>query len=177
VTNYGLTPEPDFARLEAREPRSIDVTETTVDPLAAGRAKAPMAKKQRSKVTNGRRMFVEGNGWSAWARRWRDLIELHTLDLGGDPSSLSEAQRSMIKRAATIEIELEQIEGRLSEGKAADLAVYATASSHLRRLLETLGLDRKARDVTPPVIEGQALASSPWSSPMRASLSVVKEPA
>jgi hypothetical protein len=118
-------------------------------------------------VTNGRQAFVQGNGWSPWARRWRDLIELHTLDLtAGDPSVLSEAQRTMIKRVATIEIELEQIEGRLSEGKAADLATYATASSHLRRLLETLGLDRKQRDVTNGVIEGSALSEWP-TSPIR----------
>jgi hypothetical protein len=125
-------------------------------------------KRNRSKVTNGKRMFVEGHGWSPWARRWRDLIEIHSNDLSaGDPTLLSEAQRSLVKRAATLEIELEQVEGRLSMGKAQDLATYATAASHLRRIFETLGLDRKQRDVTNgAVIDGQAI--SEWSStPLR----------
>jgi hypothetical protein len=101
----------------------------------------------RSRVTNGRQLFVEADGRSPWARRLRDLIEAHIADLGG-PFVLSEAQRSLIRRASTIELELEQLEGQLSEGKAANLAIYATAAGHLRRILETLGIERRARDVT-----------------------------
>jgi hypothetical protein len=105
--------------------------------------------RQRSQVTNGKRMFVDGNGRSPWARRWRDLCELHAWDLcGGDLNSLSEAKRSLIKRAATIEIELEALEGKLSEGKEADLGTYAMAAGHLKRILETLGIERVPRDVT-----------------------------
>jgi hypothetical protein len=51
-------------------------------------------------------------------------------------------------------------------GKAQDLATYATAASHLRRIFETLGLDRKARDVTGQTIEGSAISEWP-TSPMR----------
>jgi hypothetical protein len=108
--------------------------------------------KQRSKVTNGKRMFVDGNGRSPWARRWRDLCELHARDLsGGDLDSLSEAKRSLIKRAATIEIELEAIEGKLSEGKPGDLSTYAMAAGHLKRILETLGIERVPRDISDPL--------------------------
>ncbi len=108
----------------------------------------PRPKRLRSQVTNGRRTFVEGGDErSPWARRFRDLILAHAGDLGGI-DVLSEAQRSLVRRAVTIEIQLEQLEGQLSEGKAADLAVYATASGHLRRLLETLGIERRAREVT-----------------------------
>jgi hypothetical protein len=120
-------------------------------------------KKLRSRVTNGKSQFVIGDGRGAWARRWRDLIEAHVADLGGG-AALSMAERSLIKRAATLEIELEQVEGRLSMGKATDLAVYATAASHLRRIFETLGLDRRARDVT-TIIDGSVMRSD-WS-PMR----------
>jgi hypothetical protein len=124
----------------------------------------PPAKnaRLRSKVTNGKRTFVEGDGRSPWARRWRDLIELHVADLGG-LANLSEAQRSLVKRASTIEIELEQIEGKLSEGKAQDLATYATAAAHLRRLLESLGLERRARNMGNVV---DSTAASDWS-PLR----------
>ena len=113
----------------------------------------------RSRVTNGSRSFVQGDGRSPWARRWRDLVELHVADLGG-LAALSEAQRSLVKRAATIEMELEQVEGRLSLGKAQDLATYATAAAHLRRLFETLGIERRARDMG-GVVDVASLA--PWS--------------
>ena len=97
------------------------------------------------------RIFVQrGNGRSPWTRRWRDLIEEHAADLGG-AETLSVAQRSLIRRAATLEVELEAVEGRLSEGKSADLAAFAAVTGHLRRVLETLGIARRPRDVTPPL--------------------------
>ena len=108
---------------------------------------------------------MEGDGRSPWARRWRDIVERHVADYGGS-ANLSEAQRSLIVRASTIEIELEQLEGRLSLGRAADLATYATAASHLRRIFETLGIDRRARDCG-NVIDSTAVAL--WS-PLRDTL-------
>jgi hypothetical protein len=105
-------------------------------------------KKTRSAVTNGRRAFVDGDGNSAWYRRRRDILELHLDDMGGR-DSLSEAQISLTSRAASIEVELEQMEGRLSKGEAVDLDAFTRAASHLRRILETLGVARAKRDVTP----------------------------
>jgi DnaJ-domain-containing protein 1 len=104
----------------------------------------------RSAVTNGRRMFVRGDGRGPWARRWRDLVELHICDLaaGAGAAALTEAQLSLIRRASTIEIQLEDMEGRLSQGEDGDLDKYTRASGHLRRILETLGLERRATDVT-----------------------------
>jgi hypothetical protein len=104
--------------------------------------------RTRSAVTNGRRLFVTGDGNSAWSRRYRDLIAGHVGDLGGD-DLLSEAQRSLIKRASAIECELEQLEGKLSSGETIDLDAFTRAASHLRRILETLGIERRQRDVTP----------------------------
>jgi hypothetical protein len=106
------------------------------------------SRTNRSAVTNRKRLFVEAGGRTAWARRYRDLLELHADDLGGT-SLLSEAQHSLIRRVATLEIELERLEGRLSEGNDVDLDIYARTASHLRRLLETLGIERAKRDITP----------------------------
>jgi hypothetical protein len=108
-------------------------------------------KRTRSAVSNGRRMFVDGHGNSAWSRRYRDLIVGHVSDLGGR-DGLSEAQLSLIKRASTLELELEQAEGRLSMGEPIDLDLYIRGTGSLRRILETLGLERQARDVTPPSV-------------------------
>jgi hypothetical protein len=114
---------------------------------------AALAPTQRSAVTNGRRMFVDGDGNSAWTRRYKDLVASHVSDLGGPDGGLSEAQLSLVRRVSAIEIELEQMEGRLSKGEEVDLDVYGRASGHLSRMLKMLGIQRTARDVTPTLSE------------------------
>jgi hypothetical protein len=74
------------------------------------------------------------------------LIESHASDLGG-LDMLSEAQKSLIRRAAALEIELEALEGKLSRGEAIDLDMFGRLSGHLRRVLETVGIQRVARPV------------------------------
>jgi len=73
---------------------------------------APTPPARRSRVTNGA-LFVEGDANSAWSRRFRDLVAGHASDLGG-MDILSDAQVSLVRRAATLELTCEQIEGRLS---------------------------------------------------------------
>lgn len=104
-------------------------------------------KRKSSAVTSGRKLFVEGDPNSAWSRRYRDLIAGHIADMGG-ADMLSEAQKSLIRRASAIECELELMEGELSKGSEIDLDVFTRSSSHLRRILETLGIERKPRDAT-----------------------------
>lgn len=120
------------------------------------------AKRPRSAVTSGRAMFVQGDPNSAWARRFHDLVVRHIGDLGGR-NLLSEAQLSLICRATSIECELERCDALLSTGAEVDLDAYGRASSHLRRLFETLGLERRSRDVTAEGVEIEA----PFS-PLRA---------
>ena len=119
----------------------------------------------RSRVTNGRRRFIHGDGRSVWARRWKDLTELHIADLGG-VEKLSEAQISLCRRVSTIECELERMEGLLSKEEPIDFDMYNRLSGNLKRLYESIGIDRKAKDITPtlkdylsrkpaPLIEGE----------------------
>jgi hypothetical protein len=107
-----------------------------------------LSRKPRSAITSGRQLFVQGNPNSAWSRRFQDLVIGHVSDAGGF-DVLSEAQLSLIKRCASIECELERLDARLSAGEEVDLDSYGRAASHLRRLFETLGVERKQRDVTP----------------------------
>jgi hypothetical protein len=113
-------------------------------------------------VTSGRKAFILGDPNSAWARRFHDLVQGHISDCGGR-SILSEAQFALCKRAAGLECELEQMEGRMSLGEEVDLDSYGRAASHLRRILETLGLERKAR-----LVEGGDDEGLQLFSPMRA---------
>jgi hypothetical protein len=104
-------------------------------------------ERKHSAVTSGRRLFaLDGDPLSPWARRYRDLVAAHVSDLGG-ADMLSEAQASLIKRASAIEVELERLEAALSRGEAIDLDAFTRATSHLRRVLESLGIERKPRPV------------------------------
>jgi hypothetical protein len=73
-------------------------------------------------------------------------------------------QLSLIRRAASIECELERLDAMLSTGAEVNLDAYGRAASHLRRLFETLGVGRKARDVT---LGGSVEVLEPPLSPMR----------
>jgi hypothetical protein len=113
------------------------------------RGLARVKRRPRSAVTSGRKLFVAGDPNSAWSRRYHDLFVSHVDDVsaGAGADALSEAQLSLIRRAAALECELEQMDGRLSQGEEIDLDAYGRATSHLRRLHETLGLERRQRDV------------------------------
>ena len=105
------------------------------------------SKTNRSAITNGNRQFaLGGDGRGAWVRRWRDLTELHMVNIG-DEATLSEGQKSLCRRAATLEVNLEQLEAKMSEDQGVDLDVFNRLSGNLRRIFETLGLDRRARDI------------------------------
>ena len=108
----------------------------------------PMPASSRSAKTNGRRLFVEGDGRGPWARRWRDLEALYADDLGG-AAALSEFQLGLIGTCATLRCELEKLEGRLSVGEPIDLDQFGRLAGHYRRICETLGIERRKRDVTP----------------------------
>jgi hypothetical protein len=92
-----------------------------------------------------------------WVRRLNDLIVLFEEDLGGD---LTEMQRALIRRAATLVTELERAEAVFANAGAADpgaLSAYQTTANSLRRLLETLGLPKRM----PPVKQIEAVVNAP----------------
>lgn len=103
--------------------------------------KEPRKSTGRSRITNGS-ATVAADGRTIWVRRLRDLIEAHEQDLGGS-DNLNQAQRSLVRRAATLSVELERMEATFATaGKidAEDLDAYQRASNTLRRHLEVLGL-------------------------------------
>ena len=103
----------------------------------------------RSRVSNGKDLFLEGvDGRSALARRWRDVFAQLTSDIGGDPS---EAQNIIIRRATQLAVWCEQAEAEAASGKPLNIGEYATATNTLHRLLTTLGLERRMRDITPNI--------------------------
>ena len=74
--------------------------------------------RNRSRVTNGKSPFVESDGRGPWARRWRDIVAEITNDLGGG-DLLSEGQKQLIRRAATIAVSCEKLEQKaLTDGRS-----------------------------------------------------------
>lgn len=71
-------------------------------------------------------------------------------DLGGR-DELSRAELELVDRAAGLATRLNAADAEMLEGEAPSLAAseYATLANSLNRILSTLGLRRRPRDVTP----------------------------
>ena len=113
----------------------------------------------RSRITNGK-AFVPGvDGRSTWVRRARDVQAQLVQDRGG-AGVVSAAEALIMRRAAILEAELERFEGIFAaagEADAAQLNLYQTCANTQRRLLEAIGLERRARDVTPSLQQYAAM--------------------
>ncbi len=107
----------------------------------------------RSRLTNGRELFLaDVDGRSREARRYRDVYIALVAHLGGEDHA-SETKRHLAKRASALIVWAEVEEAKLATGKELDVQTYTTAVNALRRLLGDLGLERAARDVTPPLAD------------------------
>ena len=123
----------------------------------------PVPSRQRSRITNGK--LLPGDNRGPWARRCKDLIAEHLSDLGGVDNT-SAAERSIVRRVGVLSVELEALEAKFAmagQADAHDLDLYQRCSGNLRRLLESIGLQRRARDVSetwPQYLASTALDSS-----------------
>ena len=118
-------------------------------PVPARRpADAPL--KSAGKSTGKARLLTLGalDGRTMAARRARELIEAIERDLGG-ADRLSEGARQLVQRAAVLGAFIESCETKWLGGEAVPLADYLAAINSQRRVLATIGLERRARDVTP----------------------------
>jgi hypothetical protein len=104
----------------------------------------------RSAVTNGKRLHVVPPGDGKWARRFADVLGQIISDLGG-ADNLSEGQRQLSRRCATLSISCERLEGQAASGLEIDLDLYGTMTDRLGRAFQRLGLKRQPRDLTPNV--------------------------
>ena len=112
----------------------------------------------RSRVSNGKALFLTNiDGRSIVARRFRDVLAAISSDLGGT-DRLSEGQKQLARRAASLAVQSELVEADMAKGRTIDLEDYVRLVNALCRTLGALGLERRARDVTPrlrDVLEGR----------------------
>jgi hypothetical protein len=83
-------------------------------------------------------------------RRFRELVADLAHHLNDDPTP---PQLALIRRAAALSVWCEQQEALQASGGELDIASYSSAANTLRRLLDTLGIERRPRDVTPSLVD------------------------
>lgn len=110
------------------------------------KAPEPPLPQFATRKGTGAAVLLGVDGRSTMARRYREITASIESDLGGD---LTEAQRQLVARAATLSIWAEAREAELANGEPFDAAGFATITNTLRRVLCDLGLERRARNVTP----------------------------
>ena len=125
------------------------VSQNTPDPPArpvgrpVGSSGAPYTpRKLRLKTLN------QLDGRTFASRRARELIANIENDLGGS-DAMTEGLRQLVQRAAVLGALIEANETAWLAGDTVDLNTYFMAVNSQRRILTTLGLDRRAKDVTP----------------------------
>jgi hypothetical protein len=126
----------------------MDAETTPIEPRWAGNRPKPA----QTRIGNGAKLLL-ADGRSTWSKRFREIVLAHCADLGSF-ENLSAAELAIIKRAATLQVELEALETRLANGEGkVDLAIFAQVANGMRRLLETVGIRRRARDCTPSLAD------------------------
>jgi hypothetical protein len=111
--------------------------------------------KHRSRITNGRKLLPTVHPQSVWARAYRDTLDSLTAHLGGD-DYVTEPQRMIARYAAVLNTEALYLADKIGtlrnagdEPTEKTIDLYSRVASASRRLLETVGLDRVARNITP----------------------------
>ena len=95
------------------------------------------APKGRSKVTNGRQLFIDGDARLKVSRRFRDVLASIATDLGG-VDRLSEGQKQIARRCAMLSVECEIMESAAVAGQPFDLETYGQLTNRLGRAFSGL---------------------------------------
>jgi len=104
----------------------------------------------RTPVIAGQKSLPDVDGRSAFSRRKRALVAAFVADLGG-LDEVSTAERILADKAATLTLQLQALEARMEEGDTSHttLDLYGRGVGHLNRVLKTMGIKRRAKDVSP----------------------------
>jgi hypothetical protein len=106
------------------------------------------APAQRSRITNGKELLPGLDMRSAMARRFKDITRAIFVDQGGE-DRCSESRKQLIRRFAAAALIAEQMESRLANGGEIDISEHAQLSSTLVRIAQRIGINRRAKDITP----------------------------
>jgi hypothetical protein len=110
------------------------------------------SSKQRSRMTNGAVLLPDVDGRSAMARRFKDISSAILADQGG-AEQCSETRLQLVRRFAAAAVLAEKMESHLANGEQIDIQEHALLCSTLTRLAQRIGIERRAKDVTPSLSE------------------------
>ena len=85
-------------------------------------------------------------------KRYETIRGAVLADMGGE-ENVSEVQKQLVSKFATIALQLEIMEAAAIDGNEIDVDLFGRAAGHLRRIAEALGMQRVARDVTTSTLE------------------------
>jgi len=102
----------------------------------------------RSRLTNKKDLLPGVDGRTVIYRRFRDIASQVALDQGG-LDQLSEARLQLVRRFAATAVLAEQLEAALANGQEINVERHALLCSTLTRLAHRIGIDRRAKNVTP----------------------------
>ena len=120
----------------------------------------------RSKVSNGTRLFANTDGRSSSARRFRDLVQSFEAEFEGD---LCEADRSLIRQAATLLLKSEQMQEMVVRGEPVD-------SDALIRMASTAKRRRKREAAAPRPLRRKKMDPAALASAESDSMAGLREP-
>jgi len=101
----------------------------------------------RSAVTNGAKLLVGIDMRSPTARRYRDLVRANEAEIGKE---LSEAEKGLVKQAAALTLQAEQMQADIVNGKPVDSDVLIRISGTAKRLIAEIA-DRAGKRKLAPV--------------------------
>jgi hypothetical protein len=112
-------------------------------------ALADRPSRQRSRVTNGSKLIAGVDGRTAEARRFKDVAMSLADDLGG-AAALTEAQRALVKQAASLVVQSESLQGAMLRGEAISDEQMTRVANSLSRTLSRLGRKRVQTKLSVP---------------------------
>ena len=128
-------------------------TKTPKKPLKPSLDQKPSTRKagNSSRVGTGRSLWydsgnVDHRGQSA--RRYKEIIVAVGSDLGG-LDSLSEIQRQLVRRHASLSLMAEKMEMSLVKDQDIDVSRFMGLTNTLGRVSAALGLSKQVLDITP----------------------------
>jgi len=111
-------------------------------------------QSQQTTTTKGRRCTTDVpglglvDGRTREARLYGQAVADVVSDLGGD-DNVSRAELELVRRAAGLSVLAALAESKLLTGEETDIGELVSVGNAQRRILATLGLQRRSRDVTP----------------------------
>jgi hypothetical protein len=102
------------------------------------------SSRARSAISNDVLKLRGIDGRSRGGRRFRDLVHAYAGDVGGI-GAVTEAQRSLITQAASLQISVEALQARMVAGEAVDPEVLVRLANVQLRALAALGLRKGSK--------------------------------